>query len=682
MHRYVYIFAGEEGWQKEMVIESVRNFENSTLWLGENAPDNILSDSIKKAQSWLGREKRVVIFDANEKFNPDSFAAITGIVIGGGLFILLMPPQEQWKEKYFSSFGQRLINSIKSSTAFNLIKQDDENIVVAPATNQMIKKQECESPFLTFDQQHAVESIEKEVHNSIKLPVVLISDRGRGKSAALGIAAARLLKAGIKKIAITAPRLHATDVVFKHVELLHPDAKIKRGQIIFNDSEIQFYPPDHLHQEDIEADLLLVDEAAAIPVPLLTSFLKRFPQCIFSTTVHGYEGTGRGFSVRFNKVLNKQKPGWKKLNMKTPIRWAEDDPLEKWMFRLLCLDADIVDKSDIGSIENSKLDINIVQREQLMMDELLLKEVFSLLILAHYRTQPGDLQRLLDDEALSLYVVNYKNHIVAIALVSHEGNFSQALSTGVYRGERRPAGHLLAQALTYHCGIEHAATLNYSRVMRIAVHPEFQEQGIGTKLLEYIIQAEKKQGRDAIGTSFGLNLNLLKFWQAAGLNVVRIGFTREQTSGEHAAIMLLPLTQQGELVNQQAYERFLEQCTYWFDDVLSDLSDEIKACFKSEAGKYETNLNDIDKLELESYINFSRNYELCTAAINKLVHLKKQEINKNTFPAELKKVLHEKIINKNDWKTIAEEMKLDGKKSARQLFKEAIVQLLAKHSKL
>jgi tRNA(Met) cytidine acetyltransferase len=311
-----------------------------------------------------------------------------------------------------------------------------------------------------------------------------------------------------------------------------------------------------------------------------------------------------------------------------------------------------------------------------MNDELLLKETFSLLVLAHYRTQPSDLQRLLDDEELSLFIIKYKQHVIAIAWVSHEGKFSTSLSTAVYRGERRPPGHLLAQALTYHCGVENAATLNYSRIMRIAVHPEYQEQGIGSKLLAYIINYEQKKGRDAIGTSFGLNTNLLNFWKLAGLNVVRIGFKREQTSGEHAAIMLKPLSQQGELVYQRAYERFLEQCSYWFDDVLSDISDDIKSCFKFEASQYETNLNDIDKLELESYINFSRNYELCIAAINKFVHLNEQVINKNTFPDELKKVLKEKVMNKKDWKTVADEMKLDGKKTARQLFKEAIIQLL------
>ena len=136
---------------------------------------------------------------------------------------------------------------------------------------------------------------------------------------------------------------------------------------------------------------------------------------------------------------------------------------------------------------------------------ILLKEVFALLVLAHYRTRPKDLKSLLDDEEISLYVTLNNKHVVAVALVISEGLFSDSLSTLVYQGKRRPKGHLLAQALTYHCGVEHAAMLDYARVMRIAVHPELQQQGIGTALLDFIISNEKQNSRDAIGTSFGMN---------------------------------------------------------------------------------------------------------------------------------------------------------------------------------
>lgn len=675
LHRRIFIFAGEKSWQEDTLKEILLGYEEHSLWVGEEAAEAFPSISSKKVHSWLGREKRIVIFDANTQFDADAFAAISGIVVGGGLFILLMPAIEKWNEVYSTNFGQRFIQSIENKPELIIISQNDKEINVVEHDIKQSHSHNYKEPFITFDQQLAVEVIEKEVLEHKNTPVVLISDRGRGKSAALGITAARLITSGVNQIVITAPRLRSTEIVFKHIAALLPEAEFSRGKVKYKNSIIQFYSPDQLIEENVKADLLLIDEAAAIPVPLLTSFLNKYPQCIFATTVHGYEGTGRGFALRFNSILNEKYPGWKKQQMQTPVRWAENDPLEKWMFSLLCLDAETVEANSIGKIDNNKLEISCLNNSQIANDETLLNEIFSLLVFAHYRTQPSDLQRLLDDEALSLYLVQYNQHVIAVALVSHEGNFSESLSTQVYRGERRPPGHLLAQALTYHCGVEHAATLNYARIMRIAVHPELQNQGIGSKLLNFIINNEKRDGYDAIGTSFGLNERLLNFWQRLNFNVMRIGFKREQTSGEHAAIMLMPLNEKGKDIYSQARERFIEQLPFWFDDVLKDIPNEIKELFIFKKEESLT-LSEADKKDLQSYIKFSRNYELCIAAINKLVLLEQRVIDQAGFPEDFSTLVNEKVIQKNSWKEISSKMGLTGKESARQLFHESIIFIL------
>ena len=420
--------------------------------------------------------------------------------------------------------------------------------------------------------------------------------------------------------------------------------------------------------------MLLVDEAAAIPVPLLTSFLNKYTQCIFATTVHDYEGTGRGFALRFFKVLNKNTPAWLKLKMETPIRWPVNDPLENWMFSLLCLDAEIAESGALGKIDFNHLEHHVLTKEQLVKDQSVLNEVFALLVLAHYRTRPGDLKSLLDDDSLSLYVTLYNEHVVAVALVICEGGFSDSLSISVYRGERRPQGHLLAQALTYHCGIEFAATLDYARVMRIAVHPDLQGQGIGSSLLDFIIHNEKQNGRDAIGTSFGMNKPLLHFWEKLKFNVVRIGFTREQTSGEHAAIMLLPLSEKGKKINKEACTRFNAQLSFWFGDILKDIPLELKKYFQINKTQ-QLELTELDKKDLQSFIKYSRNYELCIAALNKLVTIKQSEIIEEKFPADFRQVLTSKVIKKLSWKDISKDMKLTGQNEARKLFHRAIVLL-------
>ena len=207
--------------------------------------------------------------------------------------------------------------------------------------------------------------------------------------------------------------------------------------------------------------------------------------------------------------------------------------------------------------------------------------------------------------------------------------------------------------------------------MRIAVHPECQQQGIGTRLLQFIIEHEKKSACDAIGTSFGMNTAILNFWMKSGLEVVRIGFRKEQSSGEHSAVMLLALTDKGEKVKREVLERFNGQLSFWFDDVLKDLPNEIKSCFPAELSK-PVKLTELDIKDLNSFILYSRNYELSIAALNKLVMIKQADIAEEKFPDDYRKVLNLKVINKKSWKDIAQKLKLTGQDEARKLFYNAI----------
>ena len=81
----------------------------------------------------------------------------------------------------------------------------------------------------------------------------------------------------------------------------------------------------------------MVDEAAALPVPLLKRLLLHAPRIVFSTTVQGYEGTGRGFTLRFSHILNQHRPQWRKVLLAQPIRWADGCPVEAWLARTLLL---------------------------------------------------------------------------------------------------------------------------------------------------------------------------------------------------------------------------------------------------------------------------------------------------------------------------------------------------------
>ena len=50
--------------------------------------------------------------------------------------------------------------------------------------------------------------------------------------------------------------------------------------------------------------MLVVDEAAAIPLPLTKNLLGNYI-CILSSTITGYEGTGRSLSIKLINELRK-----------------------------------------------------------------------------------------------------------------------------------------------------------------------------------------------------------------------------------------------------------------------------------------------------------------------------------------------------------------------------------------
>ena len=250
---------------------------------------------------------------------------------------------------------------------------------------------------LTSCQVSAVEAVRKVVTGHRKRPLVLTADRGRGKSAALGLAAASLLAERNIKIVVTAPSYLASQTVFQHVAAQFGLPFSNQKQLEVGKGSIEFIAPDALLSELPSADVVLVDEAAAIPAPILQSLLQTFNRLVFSSTIHGYEGTGRGFAVKFRQQLDSIMPQWRGVEMKQAIRWADNDPLEQWVFNALLLDAEIATIGlDVANAQYEYLD-----KVQLLRSPSLLSSLFGLLINAHYQTSPADLVNLLDDRCLT-----------------------------------------------------------------------------------------------------------------------------------------------------------------------------------------------------------------------------------------------------------------------------------------
>ena len=689
------LVSGSSNWCFD-VAKHIQNEFNAgeSIWVSRQAPTDAKTLDNKTVFKSLGAEADLVVYNAHEGFDADAFGAISGIIRGGGILLLLTPFLSEWPQQYdpeaerffqqhtsrHSFFIARFITIATKAEGVFQVTQDEPISLTTPNSPNIPIQHIEHGACRTSDQALAVNTINTMATSESPRPVVLISDRGRGKSSALGIAAAQLLQQGLKKIIITGPRLDSVLPVFEHARRLLSISAVTRGTIEYSNAQVEYVPPDELISSTPEADLLLVDEAAATPTPMLIKLLNHYHRIVFATTVHGYEGTGRGFALRFNKVLDQQTPDWQQIKLSQPIRWAEDDPLEKFVFDALLLNASIADENKLRNLTISECYVEIISHEQLIQNQKLLPQVFGLLVLAHYRTRPNDLRQLLDSPGMRLYVIRYRTYIIGTVLMIEEGSISRDISKLIYQGRRRLHGHLIPQSLATHAGIINAACLRYLRIMRIAIHPAVQSQGLGSKLVSEIIQTVKSGDADCVGTSFGVTTELYRFWNSLGFIAARLGITREHSSGTHSLIMLAPISKEGKQLIQLAQSRLQLQLPYLLTDILQNFDSDIERLLIRKNHVDTQNLSQHDWQDIISFAYGARGYEFCIAAITKFVITvlnKKNTLGKLNIQQQ--QLLQSRVVQKLAWAEVVEIIGLNGRNAAIRLLRDTLKTLIELH---
>lgn len=601
-HRATLVLSGDRTWATTLARRAIAALPEATpTWLGDR-PRGAGSGMETAAARQLGQDLALLILDAHDGFDPDAFGAATGALRGGGLLILLTPDFADWPTRDPAAerisvwpegrlgvggrFLRRLAGVLEDASAPGLIHLagDDPASVTralaaldagctSPSTSEGSASEDRDARprarAATPDQARAVAAILAVARGRARRPLVIRAHRGRGKSAALGLAAGRLLCVGDWRILVTAPRRSAVDALFVHARAVlddpvpdwidaetirPPSGQGARGRPA--GPALDFIAPADLLAERPDADLLLIDEAAGIPAPMLERLLAHYPRVVFATTVHGYEGTGRGFDLRFRATLDRLTPEWRALELMTPIRWSAGDPLETLTFRALLLDAapasiDRPSAQDLDAAHCERLD-----RDRLATDEPRLRQLFGLLVLAHYQTRPMDLRMLLDGPNVRVYAIMSAGRVIATALAAAEGGFDDpALRAAIFEGRRRPRGHLLPQTLSTHAGLAEAPALRHLRILRIAVHPELTRLGLGRRLLRRIGRDGRAEGFDLLGASFGASPELIRFWDRCGFRPAQLGTSRNAASGEHALVVLRRLSTRGWRFTARAQTR-------------------------------------------------------------------------------------------------------------------------------
>ena len=123
-----------------------------------------------------------------------------------------------------------------------------------------------------------------------------------------------------------------------------------------------------------EPGLVLVDEAAAIPVAVLSSLLEQSNRLVFASTVHGYEGSGRGFDLRFGPCCNRPCRNGAALRLSEPVRWSTMTRWRHWSMTASCWMP-----TSNGTIRIRRRSIERVEPPALAHDEALLRSTFGLL---------------------------------------------------------------------------------------------------------------------------------------------------------------------------------------------------------------------------------------------------------------------------------------------------------------
>lgn len=544
---------------------------DTRLWIGAELPDpalDLIPVPANRARQWLGRETDVLVWDGWAGNPPDGLAAFSGTLNAGGLWFWLVPPLAQWgrfadpdyertglAEAPDHPFARRLAKLLEASSSVIRIDSDRRPGTALPELDEPAEATDGFTPGASAEQRKLVSAIVRTGQGRRRRPLVITADRGRGKSAALGLAAIELLQAGRQQVVVTAPSPEAVATLMRHAREAAGDlAEAGHGDhelVLRSGGSLRFWALDELLRQRPAAEVVLVDEAAAIPASQLREILLGWPRCVFASTIHGYEGAGRGFSIRFRSVLEQYTPQWQAFTLTAPIRWAAGDPLEQLTADLFLLDASSSDAPCPG-------DWQLERWDPAEATETELAQAFGLLVDAHYRTTPGDLRQWLDDPQAVSWRVTCAGRPVAVLWASAEGGLTEALAEAVAMGRRRVRGHLLPQSLASHSGFADAARLRVLRVVRVAVRDDWRRQGLGQKLVRAAEDYAREAGLDAIGTSYGASDDLLTFWQNCGLSLVRLGVHREASSGEYTVQRLLGLSEVGQNLEHRISHRFAE----------------------------------------------------------------------------------------------------------------------------
>ena len=627
-----------------------------------------------ESNKYMGRTCEILVLDLMDSLNPNDLGRLIGTVRGGGLVFLLTLKLKDYEKVVLKTQEDLVIppytlKDVKHRFERRFVKklQEHEGIVIVEDKKVRkesklkaggVKKKELKFPekvefdkelyklCATQDQINALKMLEKVGEGRV---FVITAHRGRGKSALLGLVISGYVKKKGGKVIVTAPNLTNVQTLFEFLEkgldaLGIPYKKFEGTNIISIKGKgfrVEYHTPASALSK--KGEVIFVDEAAGIWVPTLFRFLKNFKRCVFSTTIHGYEGAGRGFNVKFMKGLKERGVSVKQYELKEAIRYSNDDPIEKWLFDTLLLDAE---PPEIEKVEKKKF--VKVDMDEWFEEEEKLRQFVGIYVLAHYQNNPYDLLLIGDAPHHEGYAVLSEGKVICSVQLAKEGGLKGKELKYLLEKEK-PKGHLIPDRIAKHYGFLEFAKLRGGRIVRIATHPDLQGKGIGSFALKRL----SKLKLDWVGASFGVDPKLLKFWIKNGFVPLHISPQRNEVSGEHSLIVVKPLSKKAEVLVNQINKEFKIYLLYALSDHLRNMDVE-SALLLLKSGKgvrTKPRLTRVQKEKLKRYMKGDLTYECVVGGMKELTFA--YFLSGDYFLEEkVEKVLVAKVLQGRSWPEI------------------------------
>ena len=503
-----------------------------------------------RVQRLLGTEYDAVIIAARELLRPNLLAASTEMVRAGGVLALIVPPLEEWRpggQYTTNTYRDYLVSSFQKMEAIFWADLDKAIVYRSRLPGKAVMEYWDPSSYKSSN--HLPRALIEAAANEEQArlldeavgflrrrgkTIVVVGDRGRGKSGLLALIVAYLvLTRRVGFVAVTAPSPYAMSSFFRILSRALTKAEIghwsiRRGEAVIGIAgpwfHIRYHTPDALEP----GSYTVVDEAAAIGPLRLRRIARKAPRLLVSTTVHGYEGSGKTFTKIVLETLPEPKIVLEPTN---PIRYPKGDPLESWLYKTFLLD---VEPPEPTFQLETKPRFVTLDRRKLIHDHDMLRSVYAVVSQAHYRNEPDDLAIMIDAPHHTLHALIVNESVVAAAEVAWD-------DCSLDRSAR-----IVVDLMAQRFGYEETCLLRGARIVRIAVHPKLQRKGYGSFLLSRLEEWAREQGLDWLAAVFG-RVEITRFWLKNGYRVIHVSPLPNKVTGEKNIAVAKPLTKKARV---------------------------------------------------------------------------------------------------------------------------------------